>query len=150
MRRVTTATHCNNILQQHTAKTHCNTRMSVSTHKHLHHDSFDTPSLYICLGPCNTLPHTATRCNNILQQHTATHFNTLKNTMPRLFRLNITLHMSGALQHTATHCNTLQCFATQLSTLQQHTATTHCNNTLQHTVTYLATTNSTHHHSIHV
>ena len=77
--------------------------------------------------------HAHNHSNNTLQQHTATTHGNI-------------------LQHTATHCNTrtigrqwvwrsLACgIILRLSTLSQlhthtHTATTHCNNTLQHTAT---------------
>ena len=79
----------------------------------------------------NTLQHTATHCNTLLQR-TATHWKNLSETsqLTGLGRERLTL------QHTATHCNTLQHTATHCNTLQ-HTAT-HCN-TLQHTATYYNT-----------
>ena len=85
----------------------------------------------------------------LLQQHTATHCNTLQytathcNTREEIGKLQVGSCCSNAptthcntLQHTATHCNTLQHTATHCNTLQ-HTAT-HCY-TLPHTATHCYT-----------
>jgi len=80
---------------------------------------------------CNTLQHTATRCNTLqcivrcnTLQHTAMHHNTL--------------------QHTATHCNTLQHTATHYHTPQyivrcSPLAPSSSNKLLQHTATHCNT-----------
>jgi len=80
--------------------------------------------------------HTATHCNTL--QHTAIHCCSLRQER-KVWIIT--------LQHTATHCNTLQHTATHCCSLRQerkvwiitlqHTAT-HCN-TLQHTATHCNT-----------
>jgi len=65
----TEATQCQNTLKQHSATTHCNTRVYV-------------PAVLVVLTEtttathCNTLQHTATHCNTLLQHTATTHCNT--------------------------------------------------------------------------
>jgi len=86
--------------------------------------------VYVCACECvcvcvcthrNTTQHTArTHCST--QQHTG-------DTEGGIAQIRLTpqdTHWNTLQQHTATHCNTLQ----------QHSATTQCNNTLQHTATH--------------
>ena len=99
---ISTATHCNTLLQ-HTAATHCHsiskvrTPHSFSTHTNLQHTTTHC---------CNTLLQrtAATHCHSISKVRTPHSFSTHKN-----------------LQQPATHC----CI-----TLLHHTAATHCCNTL--------------------
>jgi len=76
----------------------------------------------------NTLQHTATYCNTL--QHIVTHCCALQHTATYCNTLPHTATHCNTLQHTATHCNTLQHTATLCDTLQ-YSAT--CCNTLQHT-----------------
>jgi len=85
------------------------------------------------------LPHTATHCNNTLQQHTARkHCNTqwtsficaiwFTFTCVSWLIVNITTLQDHTATHTATYCNKTHC-----NTLQQHTTSdsaTDCNKTL--------------------
>jgi len=140
MKKDTATTHCNNKLQQH--KCLCVLKMIRTTHipirewrKTLHQHTTTTHcnnklQQHKCLCALKMIRTTHTRIlewRKTLQQHTATtqvlmcaqndthkaHINTgmTCSSLSRVQRLT--------LQHTATHCNTLQ----------QHTATTHCNST---------------------
>ena len=79
----------------------------------------DVAVAYCNTKHCNTLQHTATRCNSLhLRQQ------------QRLMLLQHITTQGNTFQHTATHCNTLQHIATHCKILQ-HTAT-YCS-ILQHT-----------------
>ena len=77
---------------------------------------------------CNTLQHTATHCNAL--QHTATHCNTLQRSATHCNTLQHTATRCNTLQHTAPHFITLHYIATHCTTLR-YTAT-HCNILNQH------------------
>jgi len=95
------------------------------------------------------LQHTATHCNTLHNtlQHTTQHCNTLQPTATHCSTPQHTTTHYTTLQHAATHCNTLKHTATHHNTL--HNTATHCT-TLQHTTTHHNTQHNTatHHNTL--
>jgi len=73
---------------------------------------------------CNTLQHTATHCNALLQLQHNVRLASCIQTISRVW----TSHM----QHTATHCNTLQHTATHIRCLGSHSTITCLSRTVYH------------------
>ena len=145
-----TATHCNTLQHDATrcitlqhAATHCNTLQHTATYTATppekdaisgrNRDHIRRPVRASIRG-CNTPQQHTTTHYNILQQHIATthrnmHCNTLQHTLQH------TQKGRSQWQQPCRYKEPTSC----VNQKQQHTATTHCNNTLQHTATYTAT-----------
>ena len=84
------------------------------------------PATHAPKAHCNSLQHTAPRCNILTLQHTVTHYcvtiKSIVHRAPSQYLVNGALHLTcQTLQHTVTHCNALQHTAPHCNTLQHNT-----------------------------